>query len=58
MKKLVDEKDAIDQQVAALKLRKGGMPEAQYDEQMEKLLTALALKTKAIRDLQAKKEQR
>ena len=58
IKKLVDEKDAIDQQIAALKLRKGGMPEAQYDEQMEKLLTELALKTKAIRDLQAKKEKR
>jgi len=58
MKKLVDEKDAIDQQIAALKLRKSGMPEAQYDEQMEKLLTELALKTKAIRDLQAKKEKR
>ena len=58
VKKLVDEKDAIDQQIAALKLRKNGMPAAQYDEQMEKLLTELALKTKAIRDLQVKKEKR
>ena len=31
------------------------MDDAQYDAQMEKLLTDLALKTKAIRDLQAKK---
>ncbi|HMF94654.1 MAG TPA: hypothetical protein VKE96_10180 [Vicinamibacterales bacterium] len=57
VKKLVDEKDAIDRQIAALKLRKGSMPDAQYEEQMEKLLTELALKTKAIRDLQAKKDR-
>jgi hypothetical protein len=57
VKKLVDEKDAIDRQIAALKLRKSGMPDAQYEEQMEKLLTDLALKTKAIRDAQAKKDQ-
>jgi len=57
MKKLVDEKDAIDQQIAALKLKKGAIDEAQYDAQMEKLLTDLALKTRAIRDLQAKKDE-
>ena len=34
------------------------MDEAQYNAQLEKLLTDLAVKTKAIRDLQAKKEQR
>jgi len=53
MKKLVDEKEAIDQQIAALKLKKGAIDEGQYDAQMEKLLTDLALKTRAIRDLQA-----
>jgi len=58
MKQLLDEKDAIDRQIAALKLRKNGTDEAQYDAQMEKLLTDLALKTKAIRDLQAKKDKR
>jgi len=57
VKKLVDEKDAIDRQIAALKLRKSGMPDAQYEEQMEKLLTDLALKTKAIRDAQSKKDK-
>jgi hypothetical protein len=31
------------------------MAEAQYEAQMEKLLTDLALKTKAIRDLQGRK---
>jgi hypothetical protein len=58
MKKLADEKDAIDQQIAALRLKKNSMDEAQYDAQLEKLLTELALKTKAIRDLQARKEKR
>ena len=58
MKKLADEKDAIDQQIAALKLRKNGMDEAQYDAQLERLLTDLALKTKAIRDLQAARKDR
>ena len=33
------------------------MEPAQYDAQLEKLLTDLALKTKAIRDLQAKKDK-
>jgi hypothetical protein len=57
IKKLADEKDAIDQQIAALKLKKNTMEEAQYDAQLEQLLTDLALKTKAIRDLQAKKDK-
>jgi hypothetical protein len=58
MKQLVDEKDALDQQIAALRLKKNAMDEAQYEAQLEKLLTDLALKTKAIRDLQAKKDKR
>lgn len=57
MKTLADEKDAIDQQIAALKLKKNTMDEAQYDARLEALLTDLALKTKAIRDLQAKKDK-
>ena len=43
IKKLVDEKDAIDQQIAALKLKKSSMDEAQYEAQLEKLLTDLAV---------------
>jgi hypothetical protein len=58
LKKLSDEKDAIDQQIAALRLKKASMDEAQYDAQLEKLLTELALKTKAIRDRQAQKDKR
>ena len=45
----------LEQQITALKLTKGSAPDPNYDAQMEKLLTDLALKTKAIRDLQAKK---
>jgi hypothetical protein len=58
MKQLADDKDAIDQRIAALKLKKSTMDEAQYDAQLEQLLTELALKTKAIRDLQIKKDNR
>jgi hypothetical protein len=47
---LVEQRDAIEQQIAGLRLRKTSMPEAQYDAEMERLLTALALKTKEIRD--------
>ena len=47
---LVAERNAIEQQIAGLRLRKPSMAEAEYDAQMEKLLTQLALKTKEIRD--------
>ncbi len=57
MKALADEKDAIDQKIAALKLKKSAMDGVQYDAQLEQLLTDLALKTKAIRDLQAKEDK-
>jgi hypothetical protein len=54
-KKLVEEKDALEKEVAGLQLRRASMPETEYSAQMEKLLTDLALKTKAIRDRAAKK---
>ncbi len=54
---LVEERDAIEQRIAALKLMKPSMDETAYDAQMEKLLTDLALKTKALRDLQTKKDR-
>jgi hypothetical protein len=57
LRALAAERDAIEQQVAAVKLKKASMDEAQYDAQMEQLLTDLALKTRAIRDRQAKKEE-
>jgi hypothetical protein len=54
---LVTERDAIERDIAALKLMKASMDPAKYDAQMEKLLTDLAVKTKAIRD-HAKKDER
>src|SRR5581483_841049 len=54
-KALVDERDAIQKEIEALQLQKASMDSAKYDAAMEKLLTDLALKTKAIRDRQAKK---
>ena len=56
MKKLVDERDALERQIAELRLKKPTMAEEAYDAEMEKLLTQMALKTKEIRDLQAKKK--
>ena len=53
MRALVEQRDAIEREIAALKLMKPSMDEAKYDAQMEKLLTNLALKTKEIRDRQA-----
>jgi hypothetical protein len=49
----VEQRDAIEREIAALKLMKPSMDEAKYDAQMETLLTNLALKTKEIRDRQA-----
>jgi len=40
---------------AALRLMKPSMEAGAYDAKLEKLLTDLALKTKALRDLQTKK---
>lgn len=57
MKALVDERTALEQRVEALKLKKTSMDPAQYDAQMETLLTDLALKTRAIRDRQANKDK-
>lgn len=54
---LVEERAAIEQRITALRLMKPSMDEAAYDAQMEKLLTDLALKTKALRDLQPKKDK-
>ena len=42
-------------QVAELRLRKDSLDPAKYEQDLEKLLTELALKTKAIRDLESKK---
>jgi len=43
------ERREIEQRVEALKLLKGGLDPAKYDTELEKLLTALALKSREIR---------
>ncbi len=43
----------LDTQVTALRLKKDVMPAAEYEQQMEKLLTELAQKGRAIRELEA-----
>lgn len=58
MRALVEELDAIEREVAALRLMKPSMEAAQYDTQLEKLLTSLALKTREIRDRQVKKDEK
>ncbi|MGE5242691.1 MAG: C13 family peptidase [Betaproteobacteria bacterium] len=55
MRALLEERHALEQQVDALKLRKASMPEADYEAQLEKLLTALALKSREIEQAKAKK---
>jgi hypothetical protein len=55
VRELVKERDALEQQVAALKLRKASMDAAEYDQQLEKLLLALAQKTQALQRLEVKK---
>jgi hypothetical protein len=52
---LVHQRDALEQQVAALKLRKADMDPAQYDRELEALLVSLAEKSRALQAL-AKKE--
>src|SRR5882757_7834385 len=56
MRALVADREAIQKQIDALKVQKDRLDTVRYDQEMEKLLTELALKTKAIRDLQAKKD--
>lgn len=51
---LVEQRDALERQIAELKLTKDSTDPAKYDQELERLLTDLALKTRAIRDLEAK----
>jgi len=51
---LVAEREAVQKEIDALKAKKDALDPARYDQEMERLLTSLALKTKAIRDREAK----
>lgn len=55
LRALLEQRDALERQVAELRLRKDGMDAARYERELEALLTDLAVKTKAIRALEAEK---
>jgi hypothetical protein len=55
LRALLEQQDALERQVAQLRLKKESMDPAQYEQQLEKLLTDLAVKTKEIRDREGKK---
>ncbi len=54
LRALLEQQLALQTQIDGLKLKKDVMPGAEYDQQMEKLLTDLALKARAIREIEAK----
>ena len=47
---LIDERDALERQVNDLRLRKDTLPAADYESQLDALLTALAATSRALRD--------
>jgi hypothetical protein len=51
----LEEKRVLEDQVAGLRLRKASMPADQYEQELEKLLTALAQKTRTVQQLEGKK---
>jgi hypothetical protein len=55
LRALVEERDALEREVAALQQKKGTLDAAAYEAQLEKLVTELALKSRAIRDMETKK---
>ena len=52
---LYEERRDLERRVEGLKLMKSGMEPSRYASELEKLLTELAVKSKAIRDLEGKK---
>lgn len=55
LRALVEQRDTLEREIAELRLKKDSLEPARYEEQLEKLLTDLALKTRQIRDAEAKK---
>jgi hypothetical protein len=53
MRALVAEREVIQKNIDALRAKKDAIDPARYDQDLERLLTELALKTRAIRDLEA-----
>ncbi len=56
LRALLQDQQALQTEIDALKLKKDQMPAAEYDAQMEKLLTDMAIKARAIRDIQGAKK--
>jgi len=55
LRALLEQRDALERQVNDLRLKKDAMDQAAYDQQLEKLLTELAVKTRQIRELEGRK---
>jgi hypothetical protein len=55
LRALLSQQDALERQVAELRLKKDTMDPVQYEQQLERLVTDLALKTREIRDRETKK---
>jgi hypothetical protein len=55
LRALLEQRDELEEQIAQLRLKKDSMDAARYEQDLEKLLTDLALKSRAIRELEAKK---
>jgi hypothetical protein len=55
LRALLEQRDSLERQVNELRLKKDSLDAARYDQELERLLTELALKTKAIRELEGQK---
>jgi hypothetical protein len=55
LRTLLEEQHKLEDEVTALRLRKDSMDPMEYQQQLEKLLTDLAVKTRAIRDREGRK---
>ena len=51
----LEERRQLEDQIAGLRLRKPSMPAEQYDQELEKLVTALAQNSRTIQQLEGKK---
>jgi hypothetical protein len=52
---LLEQRDALERQVNDLRLKKDSLDQPTYDQQLEKLVTQLAITSRQIRDMESKK---
>lgn len=55
LRALLEQRDALERQVSDLRLKKDGLPAEEYEARLEKLVTDLAVKTRAIREFETTK---